>query len=92
MTLWCRATVLNDDGSPADHLAMEGVGAPDLGAVDGLARWMLDARRAGRRVVVERIAAEMAELLDLAGLGVEMQGQAEGGEEPHGVQRVEKEG
>jgi hypothetical protein len=66
--------------------------APGLAAVDQLARWVLDTTRAGGRVVIEYLAPELAELLDLAGLRVEVQGKTEGGEEAHWVQRVEEEG
>lgn len=44
------------------------IGAPDLAIVDGLARLVLDAHRAGRRVLIEGASAELRELLDLAGL------------------------
>jgi STAS domain len=98
MTLWCRARA-GDDGQPPTgaSVVIEGTRLPDLAAVDELARWALEAKRAGRRLVIEYLAPQMADLLDLAGLdlvglGVEMQGQAEGGEEPLGIERVEEEG
>lgn len=39
-----------------------------------------------------RITPEMTELLDLAGLGVEVQRQAERGKEPLGIEGMEEEG
>ena len=41
----------------------------DIALVDALARLQLEARRAGYRLVVEDAPAELAELIDLAGLG-----------------------
>jgi hypothetical protein len=57
-------------------------GCPDLGVVDGLARLQLVARRLGCSIRL-RGSVELAELLDLVGLdlGLEVVGEAEGGEE-----------
>jgi len=62
---------------------------PDLSAVDGLARLQLAARRLGWAIEVRDPGAELAELLELVGLRVEMLGQAEGGEEVGVEERVE---
>ncbi|MGH9102405.1 MAG: hypothetical protein ACRDYD_05405 [Acidimicrobiales bacterium] len=91
MTLWFRAIAVDGDGSPVRSWVVEAEGLPDLAAVDRLASLMLEAQRAGGRIVVARLAPEMADLLDLAGLSVEVQREAEGGEEPLGVQGVEEE-
>ncbi len=81
MGRWCRITIV-----------LEGPGAPDLAAVDDLARWQLLGHRLGGRVVVDQVAPQMTQLLELAGLGVEVQWQAEGWEQPIVVQQVEEEG
>ena len=93
MTLWCRASAVDREGTPTgDSVVIEGSGAPDLAVVDELARWMLGVTRAGRSIVVEFVAPRMAELLELSGLSVKVQGQAEGREQPPRVKRLEKEG
>lgn len=67
-------------------------GAAGLGTVDAVARVSLMARRQGWRMVLHPGSGELRALLELAGLGVEVQGQAEHGEEPLGVQEEEEEG
>jgi hypothetical protein len=62
MASWCRITIV-----------LEGDGAPDMAAIDELARWLLLAKRAGGRLTVDRVSPEMADLIDLSGLGVEME-------------------
>jgi hypothetical protein len=56
---------------------------PDLGVVDALARLKLVARRLGYSVRVHDPSAELAELLDLVGLNLdlEMVGETECGEQ-----------
>jgi hypothetical protein len=81
MGRWCRITIF-----------LEGPGAPDLAAVDELAQWRLLCHRLGGRVIVDQLSPEMAELLELAGLGVEVQRQAERREQPIVAQQVEEEG
>lgn len=61
--------------------ALDGRGCPDLAAVDGLARLALVARRQGCTIRVRDACTELAELVDLAGLRLEVVGQPEGGEE-----------
>lgn len=92
MTVWCRLTVLAADGSIRRTDIIEGAGRPDLAAVDELARRTLAAIRAGDRVVVGAPTPEMRDLIELVALPVEMEGQAEGGEQPLGVEEVQKEG
>ncbi len=72
---------------------LTGEGRPDLSAVDALARLELAAKRMGCSIVVREAHAELCDLLELAGLadllegarkpscGLQVGGQAEGGEE-----------
>ncbi len=81
MTPWCRATIRDsDDSARGRSLLLEGPGVPDLTAVDEVAHWMLDAKRVGGYLAIEYLAPELADLLDLAGLLVEVQGKTERGE------------
>ncbi len=68
---WCRLSIIDDAGT-----------LPDISIVDQIARLALTVRRAGGRLVLEAMCDELAELFELAGLGVEVQGQAERGEQP----------
>jgi hypothetical protein len=68
---WCRLTIIDD----ADSL-------PDMSIVEQIARLALAAHRAGGRLVVETLCDELAELFELAGLGVEVQWEAERREQP----------
>jgi hypothetical protein len=97
MRLWCRVrTIAGHDAATESSVVIAGAGEPDLAAVDELARVLLGAKQLGSRLVIEDLAPELAELLDLAGLdltglqGVEVQRQAERREEPHRVQGVEE--
>lgn len=67
---WCRIEFIGPGGT-----------APDLSAVDALARLHLDARRLGGTIRLHDVCEDLAELLDLVGLRREMSGEAEGGEE-----------
>jgi hypothetical protein len=64
--------------------------AADLRLVDALARLRLEAARAGYRVRLAHAPAELAELVELAGLsgtlGLELRRQPEEREEPLGVE------
>lgn len=70
---WCRLTIVAGTGA-----------RPDMSVVDQIARLALTARRAGGRLIIDVLCDELAELLDLAGLGVEVQWQAERREQPLG--------
>ncbi len=89
--LWCRVTLVAPDGTELGACELEGAGSPDLSAVDVVARLALLAKRLGGTVTLRAVSPGMRELLDLAGLGVEMAGQAEGGEEVLVVEEVEEE-
>jgi len=70
---------------------LTGENKPDLGAVDLIARMSLMARRAGATVRLCDACPELVELLELAGLPVEVERQTEGGKEPVRIEEAEKE-
>jgi hypothetical protein len=78
---WARVVVAASDGTRRVVLLV-GDGAPGLEVVDRLARCQLTTRRAGGRMWLEEVCPALAQLLDLVGLRRELEGQAEGGEEP----------
>jgi hypothetical protein len=88
---WCRITIVGPDGTVVASGVLEGSGAPDLGTVDDVARQALLAARLGGDIVLDDVSPALRALLDLAGLGVEVEGKAECGEEPLGVQEVQEE-
>jgi hypothetical protein len=92
MVLWCRVTVVGPDGAELTSRALTGPGTPDLGAVDEVARLALLAGRLGGVIVLAELAPALRILLELAGLRVEVKGQAESGKEALGVQEGQKEG
>ncbi len=85
---WCRVRVVEADGTAGSPRILAGEG---LVAVDRLARVALEARRRGARVEVEELSPTLGELLELAGLRLEVGGQAVDGEEGVGVQEIEEE-
>ncbi len=95
---WCTVIKFGPDGSPTGREVLEGPGSPDIGVVDVVAHRALAAARAGGHVVLEDVEPELRDLLLLAGLvagedgGVQVEGQAEGGEQALRVQEVEEEG
>jgi hypothetical protein len=90
--LWCRVRVVGPDGTEVAGRVLEGPGTPDLAAVDELARIALRVSRSGGLIVLSEVSSALRDLLDLAGLGVEMEWQAELGKEPLGIQEGEEEG
>ena len=66
---------------------LPGCGRRDLSVVDELARLQLAARRLGCSIRVRDACAELLELLELAGLRVEVGGEPEGSEQA-GVDEV----
>jgi hypothetical protein len=77
---WCRVTMVGSDGDPIADGVLEGTCGPDLGAVDDLARLALVAKRLGARLKLAEVTPELADLLELTGLRVEVERQPEGGE------------
>jgi hypothetical protein len=71
--LWCRVAVVDGDGLVTETHLLAGPGEPGVGAVDDLARLVLSAARGGATVVLDQVAPAMSELLELSGLGVEVQ-------------------
>jgi hypothetical protein len=88
---WCRITLAGIDGSVFASWVLEGQGSPDLGTVDGLARLKLLMGRIGGSVTLTELSPSLQDLLDLTGIGVEMEGQSEFGEETLGVQLSDEE-
>jgi hypothetical protein len=70
---WCRVALVGPGGSVLATRWLRGAGAPTLEAIDDIARLALAGTRLGGRVVVGEVSPEMAELLELAGLGVEVE-------------------
>jgi hypothetical protein len=77
---WCRVTVVGPDGTVAATCDLDGPGSPGIDAVDDVARLALLASRLGGGITLGEVSPAMRELLELAGLCVEMEGQAELGE------------
>ena len=71
---WCRVRVLGPDGAELARCVLAGPGTPDLRAVDEVAHLALTARRLGGNVALAEVSPALAELLELAGLGVEVEG------------------
>ena len=88
---WCGAAVVAPDGVVLARFPLAGEGDPDLSVVDGLARRALGAARLGGTLVLSDVAPRLRELLWLSGLAIEVEREAEGGEEPPGVQEREEE-
>ena len=83
---WGRVVVIGLTGAPLATCVLSGPGRPDLSVVDVVARWQLAARRLGGSIRLVDVSPELAELLDLSGLGRQVGGQAEGGEQLLGVE------
>jgi len=87
---WCRVTVVGKDGTKLTGCVLLGPGPPDIGAVDEVARLALHAARLGGGISLADVAPAMRELLELAGLCVEVEGQTELGKEALGVQEIQE--
>jgi hypothetical protein len=85
--VWATIVVLDPGDTEITTWVFTGDGVPGLAALDALARIALAARREGCAVRVRDACRELTELVDLAGLGVEMFGQAECGKEV-GVEEI----
>ncbi|HET6965478.1 MAG TPA: hypothetical protein VFH58_11955 [Acidimicrobiales bacterium] len=97
--LWCRMVFVGPDGRPERTELLQGVGAPDLAAVDVVAHRALAAARAGYRLVLGDLEPALDDLLRLAGLtvqveglSVQVEGQAERREQPLRVEEGQEEG
>jgi len=88
---WCRVTLVGPDGAVVARCELDGPGSPGLGVVDDVARLALLASRLGGGITLAEVSPAMRELVELAGLCLEMEGQAELGEEPLGIQQREEE-
>jgi hypothetical protein len=71
---WCTVAVVDARGLRRDVTVIGGQGRPDIAAVDEVARAVLAAQRRGERVLLTDVSLSMRELLELSGLGVEMEG------------------
>jgi hypothetical protein len=88
---WCRITAFDAGGEVTATWVLTGDGPPDLAAVDSIAKQALTATRAGGHLVLAEVAPRLRELLVLAGLPVEMQGQPECREQALRIEEVEEE-
>jgi len=88
---WCRVAVVGPDGTEAACCDLEGKGSPGLGTVDQVAYLALLARRLEGHITLGEVSPSLRELLELGGLYLEMEGQAELGEETLGIQQGEEE-
>jgi hypothetical protein len=86
VNLWCRVLVVGPDHTALSRHQLSGPGLPDIGAVDNVARLVLQAGRVGGRIILSDVSPALRALLNLAGLGVEMEWESEGGEEALGVE------
>ncbi len=65
---WCRVTVVGPDGADREWRDLGGIGAPDLGTVDAVARLALASGREGCTVRLSEVSSALAELLELSGI------------------------
>ena len=87
---WGWVVLAGPSGAEVTAWVIGGPGAPDLAAVDALARWQLSARRLGGFVRLREVCEELDALLDLVGLRREVGGEAEGGEQVGVEEAVER--
>jgi hypothetical protein len=78
-------------GSLLESTLIGGSGEPDIEAVERAARISLRVVRAGHGVRMLPLTPAMGRLLELAGLGVEVEREPEEGKEPFGVEEGEEE-
>jgi hypothetical protein len=78
---WGQVVLVGPHGGTGRYV-LSGPGHPTIDTVGLLARLALVAKRLGGRLAVEEACPELRELLEFAGLGVEVQRETEGGKEP----------
>ena len=89
--LRCLIDIVGPDGTVLATRVLTGTGEPDLGDVEKLAMLKLAAARIGGGIVLDAVCAHLVELLELAGLSVEVRGKAEHRKDLPGVQeRVDR--
>ena len=88
---WCRVRLIGPDGDPLGYYPFGGPSSPDLRAVDEVARLDLLTTRLGGRIQLVDVSPALRELLDLAGLAVEMDRQTKGRKQPRGIEEVQEE-
>ena len=88
---WCRITAFDAGGQITASWVLRGAGDPDLGSVDSIAKQAVAATRAGGRLVLAEVTPGLRELLVLAGLPVEVEGQPEGREQTLVIEEIEEE-
>jgi hypothetical protein len=91
VNLWCRVLVVGADHTALACHQLGGPGLPDIGVVDDVARLALQAGRLGGRIVLSDVTPAVRALLELAGLRVEMEREAERGEEALWVEGEQEE-
>jgi hypothetical protein len=100
---WGRIVFVGPGGTSAGSCLIVGRRPPDLDDVDALARAQLHARRGGGAIRLVEVSPELAELLELAGLGRalgplgggsggQVGREAEGGEEALGIEEGVEDG
>jgi len=72
--LWCRVRIVGPGHEELAAVCLRGSGPPDLDAVEQVARLVLVARRSGCTVRLADACAEMADLVVLVALPVEVEG------------------
>lgn len=77
MQRWCRVTLAAPDGTVVASCVLEGAVRPDLRVVDDIAQQALLAARLGIGIRLSEVAPALRELLELAGLDLEMEGETE---------------
>ena len=88
---WCLIKVMGPDGTVLADRVLEGPGDPDLMAVDDVARLALLATRLGGAIALADLSPAMRELIELAGLPVEVERQVERRKESLRVEEVQEE-
>lgn len=91
VNLWGRVQIVGADDTTLACHQLGGPGPPDLGAVDDVARLALLARRLGGHIVLSDVSPALRSLLELAGLRVEVEWEAERREEPLGIEEGQEE-